>query len=424
MTAGELCALNSRLDGERGEPDVCSPAMDACPIPLEVLEASIGDPSRPVFLPPEAYTSPAFHEFELDAVWRREWLLAGRLEEIPEPGDWFSIELAGEPLLVVRGDDGEVAAMSAVCRHRAMLVAEGRGHCEPAFICPYHEWAYDRAGRLIGAPQEPELARRGMALPRVRAEVWNGFVFVNLDLDAAPLAPRLAALDRVVAPYRLDELCGEFAADPGYVFEFDYPWNWKVYAEGQNECYHCDKLHGDTPVMQHSDCNSIALGVMEPEHGVFHFEMRNREIDVTLNHVGRAIFDPIPGLTEEQRWITHTVVIAPGVLLVLMPDSVIALGYRPTGPTSMRVKRHRLYPRATLARPDFAERHAEESTAVRAFVAQDEYAFERVQRGLGSRFAPRGPIAGREPVLIGVNRWLLERYRAAAGAAAPAVAAA
>lgn len=397
--------------------------MSASPLPLEELEASISDPSHPTFLPPEAYSSPAFHEFELEAIWRREWLMAGRMEEIPAPGDYFAIELAGEPLLIVHGDDGEVVAMSAVCRHRAMRLAEGRGHCERSFVCPYHSWAYDRSGRLIGAPQAIEMTRRGIALPRLRTEVWHGFVFVTFDDDAAPLAPRFASLEPILAPYRLEDLRGEFTVDPEYLFEFDHDWNWKVYAEGQNECYHCDKLHGDTPLIQHTDCNSIAFGVMDPENGVFHFELHNREIDVTLNHLGRAVFGPIPTLTEEQRWITHTVTIAPGVLLVLMPDSVIALSYRPTGPTSMRVKRHRLYPQATLARPDFAELHREESAAIRTFVGQDEYAFALVQDGLRSRFAPRGPIASREQVLIGMNHWLMARYRAASEAA-PVVAAA
>lgn len=96
-----------------------------------------------------------------------------------------------------------------------------------------------------------------------------------------------------------------------------------------------------------------------------------------------------------------------------MPDSVIALGYRPTGPTSMRVKRHRLYPQEVLARPDFVARHREETAAVRTFVGQDEHAFALVQQGLESRFAPRGPIASRELALVGMNRWLLDRYRAA-----------
>jgi phenylpropionate dioxygenase-like ring-hydroxylating dioxygenase large terminal subunit len=384
------------------------------PIALDELEASLRDGNGPTFLPPEAYTSPAFHRFELQTIWRHEWVLAGRLEEIPDPGDYFAVDVAGELLLVVRGDDGAVSAMSALCRHRGMPVAEGRGRCGRALICPYHNWAYDRSGALLGAPQQPDLVGTGIALPRVGAEVWKGFVFVNLDRDAPPLAPRLAPLEAIVAPYGLEDLRGEFLRDPDYVFEFDYPWNWKVYADGQNECYHCDKLHGDTPVMQRTDCNSIAFGVMEPDLGVFHYTLRNREIDVTLNHTGLAIFDPIPTLSEQERWQTETITIAPGVLLVLMPDSVVALGYSPTGPASMRVKRHRLYPQRTLDRADFVERHREETAEVLRFLAQDEFAFAGVQRGLESSFAPRGPIAGREQVLIGMNRWLLDRYRAPA----------
>jgi hypothetical protein len=96
-----------------------------------------------------------------------------------------------------------------------------------------------------------------------------------------------------------------------------------------------------------------------------------------------------------------------------MADSVVMLSWLPSGPTSMRLKRHRLYPQATLAAPDFDAIHRTEGPATREFVGQDDYAFERVQIGLRSRFAPRGPIAPREPVLIGLTNWLVERYRRA-----------
>ncbi|MGP3968304.1 aromatic ring-hydroxylating oxygenase subunit alpha [Streptomyces sp. 6N223] len=385
-----------------------------CPIPSEELEASFSDPSQPLFLPPEAYKSEAFYQFEREAVWRRQWLMIGRLEEIPEPGDYFSIEIDGEPLIVVRGDDGAVTAMSAVCRHRGMFVAQGRGHCGKALVCPYHEWAYDRAGTLIGAPQAIEMTRRGIGLPAFRTELWHGFIFVNFDDDAAPLAPRLATLEKVVAPYALEDLRGEFTTDPDYRFEFDYDWNWKVYADGQNECYHCDKIHGDTPVIQNSACARLSFGVQDAANGVFQFTIPGKEIDVTLNHLGKAIWPPIPTLSEQQRWETHGVTIAPNVTMILMPDSVIVLSFFPTGPRSMRVKRHRLYPQATLARPDFAERHRAETEATRAFVSQDDDAFALVQRGINSDFAARGPIAVRERALVGFTRWLIDRYHEAA----------
>ena len=84
-----------------------------------------------------------------------------------------------------------------------------------------------------------------------------------MDPDAAPLAPRLAAIEPIVGPYGLEDLRGEFLRDPAYHFDFDAPWNWKAYSEGQAECYHCDKLHGDTPVMRGMDCGTIEMGAQD-----------------------------------------------------------------------------------------------------------------------------------------------------------------
>ncbi|MEI9963992.1 MAG: aromatic ring-hydroxylating dioxygenase subunit alpha [Caulobacteraceae bacterium] len=391
----------------------------ANPIRLAEFEASTRGTGKSVFFPPEAYTSEAFHRFEQAAVWRKEWVCVGRAEEIPNVGDYFTITVADEPIIVIRAADDRISAMSAVCQHRAMVLVEGAGHCKGRFVCPYHRWTYDRDGRLVGAPDmdgvEP-FVRENIRLPQVRVEIWHGIIFVNFDRDAAPLADRLAALEPIVADWRLEDLRGEFQMDPNYKMTFDYPWNWKVYAEGQSECYHCDKLHGDTPTMAGLDFDSADMKVMDPAAGVFAFTMRARYVDHTLNHLGRAVFPPIPTLSEDERWLSTSIVIAPNVFIQLMADSVIVLSWLPTGPTGMRAKRHRLYPAETLALPEFPEVHKLETAAIRHFVEQDDVAFVRVQQGLGSSFAPRGPISRREPILAGLNQWLVERYRAAEAA--------
>jgi phenylpropionate dioxygenase-like ring-hydroxylating dioxygenase large terminal subunit len=390
-----------------------------CPIDLAEFEDSVADPLAARFFPPAAYVAEDFYRFELGAVWDREWLCVGRLEEIPEPGDYFGITVAEEPLLIVRAAEGEVVALSAVCRHRGMIVAEGRGNCGRAFVCPYHHWAYDRRGRLIAATQMDPVGtfnREEIRLPSLRAEIWQGFVFVNFDEHAAPLAERLAPLDELLAPYHLEALRGEFMVDPDYRMYFDYDWNWKVYMDGQSECYHCDKLHGQTPCMLGYDFGTMAIGIADSDRGIFNYHMRSPLPDVTLNHTGTAIFPVIEGLDERQRSTTHSIVIAPGVFIQLLPDSVIAVSWSPTGPGSVRIKRHRLYPKSTLEHEDFLAIHAEEQKAVREFVEQDLYVFAGVQRGLRSRFAPRGPISAREQVMVGFNRWLVDRYRRAEGA--------
>ena len=387
-----------------------------CPIDLDEFVESVADPMAARFFPPAAYTAEDFYRFELQAIWEREWVCVGRLEEIAAPGDYFAITVAEEPLLIVRAEEDEVVALSAVCRHRGMIVAEGKGNCRRAFVCPYHRWAYDRHGKLVAATQMDGIGtfdRESIRLPRLRTELWKGFVFVNFDDEAEPLGPRLAGLDDLLESYHLDELRGEFLTDPDYRMYSEFAWNWKIYMDGQNECYHCDKLHGSTPCMIGIDFNTTAIGVCDAEAGVFNYHMRGRDIDVTLNHVGRTIFPPIETLSEEQRWVTHSIVIAPGLFMQLLPDSVIAVGWMPTGAKSVQTKRHRLYPQSTLDRPDFVERHREEQKAVREFVEQDLFAFERVQRGLESRFAPRGPISSREQVMVAFNRWLVDRYVAA-----------
>lgn len=386
------------------------------PIPIATFDESVQDPMNARFLPAAAYTSEEFYRFELDAVWYREWISVGRLEEIPGKGDYFTVNIGGEPIIVARAGGDELVAMSAVCRHRGMLVTDQDKGNASRFVCPYHRWTYDLEGKLVGAPQMAGVGtydRSCLGLPRMAVEVWQGIIFVNFDRDAAPLAPRLAPLDPIVADWDLPGLRGEFLKDPDYRQCHDYDWNWKVYAEGQAECYHCDKLHGDTPGIQNIDCDTMKVEVHDEEKGVFCFEMRNRVIDATVNHTGQAIFPPIPTLSEEQRWEQHSIIIAPNIFLQLMPDCVILLSWWPTGPRTMRVKRHRLYPVASLEREDFVERHKEESAAIRYFVGQDDYAFALVQAGLQSRFAPRGPLSSREFVINGMTRWLVDRYRAA-----------
>lgn len=386
------------------------------PIPLSRFDASVADAPNCRFFPAEAYTSGEFYEFELAAIWQREWIAVGRAEEIPRKGDYFSVRIGTEPLLLVRAAPDEVIAVSPICRHRGMLVAEGSGHCAGAFVCPYHGWTYDLHGRLRAAPQlsgTEGFDRAEYALPRVRVELWQGIVFVNFDATAAPLAPRLRSLEPLVRDWGLAELRGEFLRDPAYRMQFDHAWNWKIYSEGQSECYHCDKLHRETPIMRGLDFSSMQMDVADETAGVWAFHIGAKDIDPTINHLGKAIFPAIGTLSHEQRRLTYAITIAPNVFMALMADSVVVLNWMPTGPSTMRVKRHRLYPQLTLDTPGFAEMHRPEQQATREFVEQDDRAFERIQTGLRSRFAPRGPVSPREPVLVGFNRWLVDRYRLA-----------
>jgi len=147
-------------------------------------------------MPAAYYTSDDFMRLESEYVFRREWVCLGRADELASPGDYYTTELIGEQLLVTLGADGEIRVLSNVCRHRGNMIAAGKGN-RSRFTCNYHAWTYDFKGALIGAPLMSEAKNfdlRSCVLPSFRTEIWQGFLFVNLSGDAAPLAPRIRNL--------------------------------------------------------------------------------------------------------------------------------------------------------------------------------------------------------------------------------------
>ena len=195
-----------------------------------------------VTLAPRAYADPEFIDWKLERVFRREWISVGRVEEVAAVGDYFALDLFGEPMVVVRGDDDRLRAFSAVCRHRGMPVVSGAGN-RRTFQCPYHLWTYSLDGRMRGAPGMDGVAgfdRAQCGLPEIRSEIWGGWIFVNFDADAAPLSDSIAPLTAELAPFRL----ADFRATEATIY--DLPWNWKVMVDNFMESYHHMAIHPDT----------------------------------------------------------------------------------------------------------------------------------------------------------------------------------
>ena len=192
---------------------------------LENFEPSVLDVNEASMLPPLVYTSEEFYAFEREAIFGHEWLCVGRVDQVPEPGDYFTLTMADEPLVVVRGQDRVLRVLSAVCRHRGALVAEDRGTCG-AFVCPYHHWSYALDGRLLGSPAMDRAIgfdKKEHPLPSLRVEEWQGFVFCNMDQEAPPLAPGLSELEPLLEHFELPSATTlEGKTLP------DLPWNWKV----------------------------------------------------------------------------------------------------------------------------------------------------------------------------------------------------
>jgi phenylpropionate dioxygenase-like ring-hydroxylating dioxygenase large terminal subunit len=378
------------------------------PIPLDEFELSCGPVTSAISLPPAAYTSDAFYQFEREAIFAREWCCVGRAEQIPNPGDYLTVNLAGEPLVAVRRDDGDISVLSAVCQHRGALVATGSGSCGKYLRCPYHWWTYDLEGRLVTAPQmhrSDDFDRSTVRLGQFQVEVWNGFIFANLDLTAEPLSPRLAPLADYLAAYRMADLR---TTEP--VVTTGHPFNWKLMVENGIEPYHATYLHHgqfDAPKERNYTTFDVPSGdaiVSVVNHGF---------IDAALNPTYRPYLPVIETLSDEQRSRFGFATVPPNLMLGWESDFVFWFLVLPTGAGSIDMRWGYLVPPSTHDLSVFDQLIDLVHTGIEGYNAQDLPMAEMMQVGLGSRFAPRGRYSHEEEVLARFNRWLLARYRRA-----------
>jgi phenylpropionate dioxygenase-like ring-hydroxylating dioxygenase large terminal subunit len=194
-------------------------------------------------LPAWTYHSPALLELEKQELFRKHWQIAGHVSDVPKPGDFFTLDMVDERALIVRGDDGVVRAFHNLCRHRgSRITAETRGHCERAFVCPFHGWVYNRDGSLRGAARPQtfgEMDRDQFGLKPLDLEVWMGFIFIRfLPGPQASVADVMSGHAAELAAYRPEELV---PAGQPYAFPIDV--NWKSVRDVDNEGYHVAMAH-------------------------------------------------------------------------------------------------------------------------------------------------------------------------------------
>jgi phenylpropionate dioxygenase-like ring-hydroxylating dioxygenase large terminal subunit len=376
---------------------------------LSNLERSTTAVEHAVTLPPECFTSEDFYEFELDAIWAREWFCVGHRDSVPEPGDFYSVTVGHEPLIVSHTKGGEITVISAVCQHRGMVVTSSSGNAQ-LLRCPYHWWTYGLDGSLLGAPDTsdlPDFDKAELGLPRLRSELWNGLIFATFDETSPPIGARLHGLGEFLENYEMENL---HLARPLTLTE--KPWNWKTQG---TECYHCARLHSETwdqyyPVRvdnidSHGPYNDVSNGVIT-------YDLVSDHLDAAANPTAKVFHPVLPRLTDHERQRQHYVFIAPNLILNAYPDMVQILFWLPTGPETVIGTAGQLFPRTTIDRSEFNELYEAERAQSQRVFDEDFVAFSQSQRGLRSRFANRGRYARSEEVIVRFNRWLTERYRA------------
>lgn len=380
----------------------------ATPIPTSLgaaqIAADLAATRRPFAqartLPGAVYASPAVFALEQQAIFARSWLCAGRVADVPDAGDWFVKEVAGESVIVVRGGDGRVRAFYNVCRHRgSRLLDETRGRGLKRVLCPYHAWSYELDGSLQQAPGMPDsLARERHGLVPVGVGVHEGFVFVNLDPGAAPLARHLADLPDL-SRFRMAELvCGRRV-------EYEVAANWKLVCENYSECYHCPGAHPQ--LIRISDLISRAERRQEAGACFNGGPMLMREGVETMSMSGRRSVAPIPGLTADDHRYVYYYVVYPNLLLSPHPDYVLTHTAWPLAPDRTRVVCEWLFTAEAAASPGFDPRDMVEFWDVTN--RQDWRLCERTQAAAASRGFLPGPYQPTEDCVHTFDCWYAER---------------
>lgn len=373
-------------------------------------------------LPAACYTSPEFFEFERTEVFSHAWLCVGRIEQVENPGDCLFAQPAGEPILVTRTQSGELRAMSAICRHRGQVISCAGN--QKTLRCPLHFWTYDLEGKLIGAPhmgrEDTAHLRKAERLPSIKLELWHGFIFVNLDPEAEPLAPTLAKLEPFWAGYEDADLVGI----PPRIADTPLPWNWKVQVENFTDAYHPEFVHRGTHDFAPSVTSDggVVFTDMKPGDNAIVRTVPMLKPDGGMMRDGwgeNPAFPPITTISAAQRQRLTFVMIPPSMTMVFAPNAIAFTLLSATGVEATYASSDRqtaggwLLPRSSTELPDFGERAAMVLEGGAKIWAQDVPENTGMQKGKKSRFAPRGVYGPLETTLVQFNAWLINAYKRA-----------
>lgn len=374
---------------------------------LVSLDDSIVDVASAVMFPSECYTEPEFLEFEQQTIFNSEWLCVGLNSRIPNVGDYFSTTVNNETIIVARDKAGVIHAFSSVCQHRGMQIVDDAGHCG-TFTCPYHQWVYALDGRLLGAPameRTKDFDKKEWGLPNLKVELWQGFIFVNFDINAPALSPTLLRYEPFLEHYEL-----ETAVCPGTFTLTNLPWNWKVMFENFNDGYHANRLHHT--IQDFCPSNLAAFPVSwDNDSNVIFRTNGYTHIDGGFNATTKALMPVFPKLTDEERWRSTFALIPPTLCLGTAPDQAFFFIVRPTSVNTIDVEIGYLFHPTALEHPMFDHLLKMSDAGIQVFVKQDQDATTKVQRGMNSRFAARGRYSWQEESHVQFNNWLVKRYR-------------
>ncbi len=360
-------------------------------------------------LPGHFYTDPQIFALEQAKIFEDMWFCAIRASDVARPGQYRTVQVGSESIIISRSRKGEVRAFFNICRHRGIkLCMEDSGDVGRAFQCPYHAWTYDLDGKLIAAPnltKMPDIDRQEYGLKKVHLREWLGYVWVSLA-DEPP------SFEATVLQEVVDRL-GELANLEHYEVEklavgrrivYDVQANWKLIIENFMECYHCATIHPELTEVLPEFADGLAAQFFVNHGAAFGDDIKGFTID------GSEGLDEIPSIDPDQERKYYAITIKPQVFVNMVPDHIIF---------------HRMYPMAAdrtivecdwLYLPSVVEQGKDVSKSVELFDRvnrQDFDACERCQPAMSSRVYRDGGVLVPSEHHIGVfHDWLQDKIKA------------
>jgi glycine betaine catabolism A len=344
-------------------------------------------------LPGRDYHGREIFELEKERIFFHGWFCVGRQEQLPNPGDFLTQEIADESVIVIRTKDGDIRAFANVCRHRGTrLLEEPSGHVKNAIVCPYHAWTYSTEGRLVGTPNvhaEDGLPRNEYGLWPVTLQAWEGFLFVSFSPQPSPLLEELSKdpdgpLD--YGRYRVSDL----RAARTIVYEVEA--NWKILIDNFNECLHCPTVHPELVKIVPLYRKGIVLDPNRNDGGV---TLADGLYTFTID--GTSKLPQLPDLADIDRRTYYGYAVFPNLLVNLFSTGVMAYTLYPRSPSHTTVVSDYLY------RPETIEEESFDPNDMVEFLdlvsRQDWDVCERAQRGVRSRFFTRGVYPPQDALL-------------------------
>ena len=356
-------------------------------------------------LPPGCYTSEEFFKKEVETIFMKVWNFVGRADQIPNAGDYYTLDFAGVPLLIVRGEDNQVRAFVNSCRHRGAKVVTGKGTATGAakgIKCGYHGWIYRTDGQLAACPgmaASKDFDKNDYPLVSVKTAMWAGFVFVNFDKEAEPLEAFLGNLPQAFASYKFEDMvCTRLK-------EYEVACNWKIYVENAMEAFHVPHVHRASINRQRGSVqNDRTFDSTKGNWVVMHKEHEGSRA-ILLGDEG---FDRIASLEGKAGRGTYYPLMFPSTMLGCAIDCMWYLEIHPISAAKMKLVVGSCFPKATVARADF-ERIAQNYYKRWDMTTQEDLDISVVQQqGVSTPFSTPGRLSEHEPLVHAIDNWVLD----------------